>query len=218
MKLVFVDGFKIRNTLDADFNVLHQKSLDLTDFAPKYYIPDGEIWLDYYFKAEANFLLAVEKAQYSQEKKLKNINALFVDQRRWYEKEQFCKKERAPDFKIKEETVGGLRASYVNGEIVRKYLDPSFVMGGHDLVYSYVPAREIWIDHLMNPADIPHVLVHEVTERKLMEEERDLYEIAHEFATAAEKKSRRKAGGVYPGDRNYPKDWSREKLLKNYYV
>jgi hypothetical protein len=167
LKIKYVDGYKIRQTLDPDFNIIHYNNPKSGAFESKFYIPRDEIWVDRRFKDEIS---------------LKR------------------KRGRRPkNFVIKTEKRNGLKIEYVDGRMIREYIDPEFVMGGHDLVYKYIPPKTIWIDNRLDPRDIPHILVHELYERKLMSQGKN-YDNAHDYATAAEKESRRKAGGKYIGD------------------
>ncbi|MBI3963806.1 MAG: hypothetical protein HY341_02290 [Candidatus Kerfeldbacteria bacterium] len=84
--------------------------------------------------------------------------------------------------------------------LVRQYLDPDFIFGGHALVYSYIPSGELWLDALQDPREAPYHLLHERTEYTLMRKGVP-YDSAHDLATAADKAERRKDGiGRYPGD------------------
>ena len=219
MKIVYINGFKIRQTLDTDFTLCHSRSTDCTNYAPKFYIPEGELWFDAHFKDEEKFVLEVETYEFEniEELKKKNKDSSFVDKQRWFRIEKFVKKEPLPNFVEKEEQKDELTIKYINGSVVRQYLDPEFVFGGHDLVYSYIPKNEIWIDNKMEPKELPHILIHEAIERKLMAEGK-LYDTAHEYANTYERDSRRAAGGIYPGDPSYPSEWTKESVIQNYYV
>jgi hypothetical protein len=195
LKLVYVDGYKIRQNLDPHFSVIHFNG-NPAFFDSKWYIPEGEIWFDCRFRGEEDFLKKI---------------LLSISSRS--EAKKFIKKGKPKNFIIKEEKRGGLKIQYIDGRVVREYLDPEFVMGGHDLVYSYIPKKTVWLDNRMDPRDIPHTLLHETAERKLMAEGKN-YDIAHDYATAAEKESRRMAGGIYIGDCNHSGKFS----IKDYYA
>lgn len=208
MKIAYVDGYKIRQTLDTDFNLVHLHVDDPTEYSPKFYIPRGEIWIDHRFKKETSHLLKFELRWYGKQngtyheirkRDLKNAKHL----------------GDAPDFVIKTQKKNRLAIRHVDGSIVRKYIDPEWVCGGHDFVYGYIPKNEIWIDSLMDPRDLPHVLLHETIERNLMSAGMS-YEPAHEFATAGERLSRRSAGGIYPGDPGYKRGLTKEQFMKKY--
>ena len=47
MRIKYVDGYKIRQELDVDFNVIHFRHTNPAFFISKWYIPVGEIWLDH---------------------------------------------------------------------------------------------------------------------------------------------------------------------------
>jgi len=80
-------------------------------------------------------------------------------------------------------TVEGVKVYLVNGGYVRrKHVD--FTEGGHDLVYSYIPKNEIWLDN-DNYDEKPYILMHELTEREAMK--RGLrYSQAHLVANVSE--------------------------------
>lgn len=210
MKIVFVDGYKIRQTLDTDFPILDRHETDPTYFDAKYFIPPDEIWVDHRFKKELDFLL-------SEEEKITYKKGKSYQERRREIVQTLRKNHKVPEFKLSREEKEGLKIFHVDGSIVRKHIDPEFIFGGHDLVYDYVPKNEVWLDELMDPLDLPHVLLHETTERKHMEKGMS-YDAAHDIATAFEKASRRKFGATYPGDANYPPAWTKEYLTKIYYI
>lgn len=56
----------------------------------------------------------------------------------------------------------------VDGFLVRSIFDIDFTEGGHDLVYDFVPNKEVWIDNDIKPKERPFVLLHELFERSLM--------------------------------------------------
>ncbi|MEK9183631.1 MAG: hypothetical protein AAB890_00970 [Patescibacteria group bacterium] len=225
MKIVYVDGFKIRNTLDDDFGVLHGNSDYIGSFSPKFYIPKDEIWVDFPFKKETGLFFKIED-YYNDPNNLQLINeyqknkSKFIEERRGYIK-SLCEKGVIPNFEIKRELLeDGLNLVYVDGSIIRKYIDPEFIFGGHSFVYSYVPEKEIWVDNLMNPLELPYIVLHEKIERKLMEKEGKNYDVAHDFATVYDKEARIKDGyGMYPGSENYKwGDLSNEEIIKQYVI
>ncbi len=196
----YVDSYKIRQELDADFNILHLQRDNPAIGDSKWYIPKGEVWLDYHFKDEEKFLVDMETTEMS------NWN-------RDAYKAKFTAQEDPGDFIIKEEIKDDLKVQLVDGAKVRRHIDPQFVMGGHDLVYSYVPAKTIWLENNLDPRDLPHILKHELLERQLMGQGQS-YDDAHGWATAAEKESRRAVGGRYIGDDGHPRILN----IKDFYV
>jgi len=122
----------------------------------------------------------------------------------------------------------GLKALYHNGILtgiqtpaylayMAEKMHPRFhynsIYAQLDLVYEYVPRRTVWIEQTLDKRDWPHILNHEAYERSLMEQGKP-YDIAHDYACAAEKESRRAAGGGYIGD----EDHSRQIDFSTFYV
>ena len=218
MKIVYVDGFKIRNTLDDDFADVHWNTGRFSDFSSKFYIPEGETWIDHIFKksGETDFLLKVDEEYY---RYLLNKNLSGGENWRSYLDKKMLSSGPIPDFIIKKENINDLKVVYVDGALIRRFLDCQFFYGGHDLVYSYIPKNEIWLDIINDPAENKYFLVHEKTERELMAQGKK-YDVAHRIALAADMDARAEDGlGIYPGDENYP--WtglSNEEIIKKYYV
>lgn len=207
-----VDGFKIRHTLDPDFVSLHCHSIAINKYyVPKYYIPEGEWWLDVRLKDERDFFVRAESID----------RPLYLKQGQQFKKylqKKLLKKKSIPNFITKKEWHLHYRLVMVDGAIIRQYIDPEFTQGGHDLVYSYVPRGEIWIEKVLHPKEVPFVLHHEVVERKFMLKGKS-YDVAHEYAVVAEKEMRRAHGGFYPLDEDYP--WSKltdDQIRAKYYV
>lgn len=83
----------------------------------------------------------------------------------------------------------------VDGRLVRDMYKTDFVLGGHGYVYSWIPNNEIWIDDQTDEVDIPFVLIHEITELKLMKEGIK-YTVAHNKASQTEYAARHQAVAV----------------------
>ena len=79
----------------------------------------------------------------------------------------------------------------VNGQQIRDRLDVDFVLGGHDLRYSFIPAGEIWVDEAAKPEERECLVAHEIEERRLMAGGME-YGKAHEAANVVEAECRRK--------------------------
>ena len=201
MRVQYVDGYKIRQELDVDFNIIHFRHTNPAFFISKWYIPVGEIWLDYKFRAEEEFLVKMETTPMQDFSRSAYVKK-FIS--RGKPKKLVNHEEKQPD---------GLTVQRVVGAQVRRYIDPQFVIGGHDLVYDYVPRRTVWIEQTLDKRDWPHILKHEAYERSLMEQGKP-YDIAHDYACAAERESRRAAGGGYIGD----EDHSRQIDFSTFYV
>jgi hypothetical protein len=74
----------------------------------------------------------------------------------------------------------------VDGKWVRENLDSDFTMGGHWLVYSYVPKNQVWIERMRNPEEDKYNLGHELDEVHDMQENDEPYHPAHESAKERE--------------------------------
>jgi hypothetical protein len=89
----------------------------------------------------------------------------------------------------------GLRVWVVDGRLVRSAFDLDFIAGGHDLVYNYVPAQEVWIDNDTLEAERLYIVLHELHERNLMEQGWT-YERAHASANRLEVRCRRRPAAL----------------------
>ena len=196
MKIVTVDGFAIRQLLDTEFGLLHSHCLVATEYAPKFYIPSEETWIGKRFLDELEFLLWVER-------ELAGKVGKGYQEKRAEMRQRLGDKKDGGVFTVETGKVDDCLVRYVRGEGVRRELDPEFVFGGNGFVYDYVPKNEVWIDVKVDPKEIPFVLLHELTERKLMMSEKKSYDVAHDMAVAVEKEERRTHGAKYPGDADY---------------
>lgn len=178
MKIRIIDGYKIRNTIETDFT-------QWGDRGSYPFIPKGEMWIDKFMRAEKDFILKLYRFEHTMRgKAFREI--------RMEAQKRFCD-ETVRIKTIKQEVIKGLRVQYVDGATVRRKLDPYFIQGGHDLVYSYIPKNHVWIDTRQDRRDWKYTLVHEMHERELMADGMS-YLDAHDFALAAEKMARRKDG------------------------
>ena len=181
MKIRFVDAEKIRNTVETDFSAWGT----VGDFP---FIPKGELWIDRQLKAETKLFLALAKLEKSLPKtpfrKIRQIAIRTMTDRSG----DICVVETAK--------VSGTTVRLVDGATVRASLDPYFLLGGHDLVYPYMPKNEIWIEARLNADERRFTLLHELEERRLMKKGMS-YADAHDYALAAERADRRKAGKAH---------------------
>lgn len=74
----------------------------------------------------------------------------------------------------------------VSGPWVRGNLSPKFWAGGHDIVYDWIPKNEVWIDGRITPKNWPYILLHELTERDIMDQWGWAYDPSHRVATKTE--------------------------------
>lgn len=104
-----------------------------------------------------------------------------------------------PDEDLRKELrprVVGRRGRYkvvlVDGRVVRDRLDPDFAAGGNPGRYGYVPMDELWVDDCTAQGDVGPYVEHEGVESELMIRRGLSYDDAHERATQAERKLRKK--------------------------
>lgn len=223
MKIVYVDGFAIRNSVDPNFEIVTHRITDLALPYPKFFIPEGEIWIDNPLKGETEFLMKIEE-YYTNPKndaEIKKFKAKgkMVDEQRGYIK-KLCLKGEIPEYRAKEENMEGITVVSVDGSIVRQYIDPEFTFGGHGFVYSYIPKGEVWIDIFMDPRETKYVVLHEVVERTLMEKQGKTYDSAHDYAIASEKEARVKDGfGNYSDYDGFKwRGLSNEEIINKYFI
>ncbi|MBI3397455.1 hypothetical protein HY045_03185 [Candidatus Woesebacteria bacterium] len=66
-------------------------------------------------------------------------------------------------------TRDGRKIWIVDGAVVRRDLFPDFCYSGNDLAYKFIPRGEIWIDLNISCSEIEYQIVHQLTERKMLE-------------------------------------------------
>jgi hypothetical protein len=74
----------------------------------------------------------------------------------------------------------------VHGDLVRSYYKTDYVEGGHGYVYSWVPKAQIWLEHDVDPAELPYAAAHEYLELRLMRDRGLHYDRAHAIAARLE--------------------------------
>lgn len=178
MQTKIVNAAKIRNTIDTDFS-------SVGTYLEYPYIPRGVLWIDRYLKAERPLFLALAKL----ERSMKGKPFTLIRERA---KKMMTVPGSLPVPK-KTESVAGLDVRYMDGCAVRKHLDPYFLLGGHALVYSYIPSGQVWIDVHQDTQEQKFTLLHEIKEYDLMRRGVS-YDDAHDFALAEERAARRKSG------------------------
>jgi hypothetical protein len=199
-----VDGHHIRDRLDVDFT---NGSHDLV--SP--FIPEGEIWLDREAPASGEWRLWLLFQLAHRRRMLAGatyLEALAVAER---VERQARRAElgggrvdrsreaiRAAALRGSMGQEDGVRLFLVHGRAVRDRAYVHFTMGGHPRRYRFIPPGEVWIDDAVAPAERAAIVHHELVELKLMEEEGLGYHPAHERASAAERRFRRRAGRVGP--------------------
>ena len=84
---------------------------------------------------------------------------------------------------------------FVDGKLVRDRFKTDFVEGGHPYVYPWIPRGEVWLADA-KAEELPFLLIHELTELRLMRDKTMSYLDAHEKANDAERKARKEYQGV----------------------
>lgn len=175
-KIWIVDGEYIRGNTDEEF----------TNFGQHYrypYIPQKEFWIDR--EAEHNelsFFIDHLLVEYSLMDKGMPYEQAITEADKAERKER----RRAVDYKavnhngaplpdlnmVHEELwkklENGISVWIVNGRLVRSLFDIDFTAGGHDHVYEFVPANEVWIDDAILENERGFVLLHELHEHNRM--------------------------------------------------
>jgi len=90
-------------------------------------------------------------------------------------------------------TRGKLRIYRVDATWCRREKYPDYCMGGHDLVYNWIPKLEVWIADELDAFETKLCSLHELFERHLMAHGMD-YDTAHDKATAIESRYRKAHG------------------------
>jgi hypothetical protein len=195
IKIFIVDGQIVRTNLDEEF----------TNFGQHYRfacIPEYEFWIDHESSPdERRFFidhLLVEwqlmKQGYSYDKAIDLADIKERSERfRSRDLTKVESKSGLPDpSKVHLKTLthaGPFTIFLVDGRLVRSNFDINFTEGGHDLVYTYVPKNEIWLDNDLSPGELPFILLHELFERSLMAKGLT-YNQAHRHASKLEWHSR----------------------------
>lgn len=200
-----VNGEKIRKDIDENF-----VQYDHHGRFP--FIPSNEIWIDretnederkYFLEhvsREREFMgqgmtleEAVEKAdkrethERHESPRIKNILHAHHARKKALEK---IRKE-----KLEEYSTDSLHVYLVYGEFVRDLYLVGYSEGGHDLVYSFIPRGEVWIEEVLHPSERKFIILHELHERYLMSEGKD-YPNAHKGATIIEDHFRENPEGL----------------------
>lgn len=182
-----INGFPIRN-INPDFDIINWRKEGRA--APICDIPKNQIWIDERFIDEEAFLLKLYLAQ----QKYEVSHGITYNEKKFREvlKKEFTWGGPRPalsDFTVRKRKQGRFLIRFVDGGIVRQWIDPWFTFGGHHLVYDYVPRNEVWIDVKQHPKDAKYTLAHEIREWWLMARGKT-YGEAHNKATEYEKKLR----------------------------
>lgn len=190
----FVDGKYIREKIDEEF----------TNFGQHFgfrFIPHHEFWIDQErTPGEEHFFvdhLLVENRLMAggmpYDQALVKADRAELKERR---KVDYIKKGLRPGqpkaevlAKVHQELLKSysrhLNVWVADGRIVRDVYFIDYTEGGHDRVYDFIPAREVWLDDDLELKERKYVLLHEVHERFLMTQGLKYYP-AHRSASRIE--------------------------------
>ncbi len=196
LEVWLVDGAYVRRNIDEEFsNFGHHYSCSA--------IPKYEIWLDqeavpdelrfFLHHARVERELMVEGKDYEvarqeadhQERQMR-VRAGDVRKLHQGKKPVHAKVVHARLWKA---LGNGVHVWFVKGRLVRSLFDVEFTEGGHDYVYEFVPANEVWIDDDAHEEERGFILFHELHERNLMAKGIN-YDTAHENASRLERRYR----------------------------
>jgi hypothetical protein len=185
-----VDGSVVRRDIDPDFTTVSHHYRCPT-------IPMGVLWVDHSVPvSEKRFVIGRGLAELRAALSVGGDVVAMSDMGAFHERELRGDPVTSDQDDVRLEAyrvcADGVRPYVVNGQVVRSRHDVDFVCGGHDLVRSYIPAMEVWIDDTVSPAERAYSLIHELFERRLMAGGMD-YEAAHSLALAVEQSARLRA-------------------------
>lgn len=176
LQVWIVNGEYIRSHIDEEF----------TNFGQHYrfpFIPKNELWIDREAQQDeraffidhlltehklmaqgmpyAQALEQADRAERKERRRAGDIRAVTH------------KGQKTPDAAVVHERLwrnlkNGVSVWIVKGRLVRSTFDIDFSAGGHDQVYKFVPAGEVWIDDDIEEDERAFVLLHEIHERSLM--------------------------------------------------
>ena len=172
-----VDGKYVRDHLDQEF----------TNYGQHYrfeFIPENEFWIDRervpgeeFFYIEhmlvenelmskgVSYEVAAAKADSDETRRRRRIDFWRRHMRIKKDKMQYVPQVRKALLK---QYSGTIQVWMVDGHMLRDLIYVGFTEGGHDKIYSFIPAGEIWIDDDLSPGEVPLVVFHEIHERNLM--------------------------------------------------
>jgi len=204
-KIFIVDGSYIRKHLNSEF----------TNFAQHYrfpnMIPVKEFWLDKEASPdESEYFIAHLFKEWELMKKGKPYDNALESANKV--EHALRNKKQDKKYKIARlDDIGDVGVFLVDGRKIRDDCHIDFTEGGHDLVYNWIPEKEIWIDNDVSPEERAYILAHEYKERCDMEEKGLPYNPAHRKASFFERQLRHqypKMGKIQPS-KKIPKELMR---------
>ena len=170
-----VDGKYIRENIDEEF----------TNFGQHFrfrFVPKNEFWIDktrqggeeqFYIDhmIAENRMMSEGKDYYYALKmadkieKRERSTVRFIKNLKKSHKENVIKRIHK---KLLKKYSNKINVWVVKGDLVRSMFFIDFTEGGHDMVYSFIPKNEIWLDDDLSEKEMKFILLHEMHERNLM--------------------------------------------------
>jgi hypothetical protein len=199
-----VDGAYVRTQLNVDFCNFGQH----TDFD---FIPTNEFWIDeerhpdewpFFIDHMAAEHRALGRGTAARDAAQKGVLAERAAREKSGDLKRVLSETGLPDpakvhLELWKKLENGVSVWMVNGRLVRSVFDLDFTLGGHDHVYEFVPADEVWIDNDASDAERPYILIHELFERNRMKTGWD-YTRAHTAASKIEIRYRKHPDELHP--------------------
>jgi hypothetical protein len=91
---------------------------------------------------------------------------------------------------------GPVEVWLIDGNLARSYYKTDYTQGGHGYVYPWVPRPQIWVENGADRRELPFIISHEYTERRLMRDAGLSYDKAHEICSKVEFKLRKGEGAA----------------------
>lgn len=187
-----VDGSLVRRKLDNEF----------TNFGQHYrfpFIPEHELWLDQEaVPNERKFFVDHLLVEW----RLMRNGMPYGHALELADKKELTERRKAKEYKLRADKpltalhedirvrqIGSAQQDIeiylTRGNLIRDFFRIEFTEGGHDLVYSFVPTSQVWIDNDLVVEEHGYIILHELLERSLMARGH-AYHAAHRQASKKE--------------------------------
>lgn len=194
-EIFLCDGQKIRNNIHPDFVCV---GADGTTFVRTNFpwLPKNSILLDKNFQKESNYFNKLIDKYWG------------LEGEKYYQLRKKSFKKSTKPFNTYVKKVLYKKSGFIfvvyDGLAIRREIDEESQLGINGLVYSWAPKNILGVEQNISVNEREFVLLHEEVEVKKMINNKVSYDIAHDWATAAEMEVRRLKGhGIYPRDENF---------------
>lgn len=181
VSIYLISGFYFRNEFDTDFlNFGHSETFES--------IPENEVYVDNIYGAYETEIFAKRGVE---EYRLMSHSVAYDDAIDMLRSEEKQVRDESKGFVGVEKTLykefGEVKVYLVDGLAVRTLHDVDFLLGGHGLIYGFIPQKEIWLDLYIEPYEQDADLVHEYSEWTMMAYMEMSYDNAHDLASKIER-------------------------------